>query len=231
MDKIDSLDIRDINKRVISFQKFIIRRAYGLYYLIWTLALFDFLIFPSILSSGYLTVNYEYAYIIYAINYVIVLYIAIKITKKIFSIASKTHKLEYGKINKKFRPLNFPLINYIYIITTVLLLILFAYFFQKGYFYFAVYLYSVNVILFAMGFSIRKYIKLSFKKMPLEGNVAFYTYNISAAGTILFFIISSFLIKILVDYSFLIWFIAMFGWFFSSFYALYHAPDEVVDNE
>ena len=226
MDKIDSLNIRDINKRVITFQKFIIRRAYGLYYLIWALAIFDFLIFPSILFSGYLNINYEYAYIIYAINYVIVIYIAIEVSIKIFSTANKTYKLEYGKINNRFRP-----VNYIYIITTVLLLILFAYFFQKEYFYFAVYLYSINVILFAMGFGIRNYLKLSFKKMPLEGNVAFYTYNISAAGTILFFIISAFLIKTFVYYPFLMWFIAMFGWFFSSFYALYHAPDEVIENE
>lgn len=224
MDNINLDDITYINKKAIKFERFIIRRAYGLYYLIWAFAIFEFLIAPFILSS--LHINLYYFYIIYAISYIITLYIAIELSKHLFSKVYKTYKLEYNEDKKKFKP-----VNYIYIIIIIILLILFSYFFQKEYFYYAMFLYIVNVLLFSFGLNILGYLRLSFKKIPFEGYIAFYSYDISAIGTIIFFIISSFLFKNIVYYSFLPWFIAISGWLFSSYYAIYHAPDEVVDNE
>jgi len=224
MDDINLDEIICINKKAIKFERFIIRRTYGLYYLIWAFAIFEFLISPFILSL--LHINLYYFYIIYAISYIITLYIAIELSNRLFSKVYRTYKLEYNKDKKKFKA-----INYIYIIIAIILLILFSYFLQREYFYYAIFLYIVNVLLFSFGLNILGYIRLSFKKIPFEGYIAFYSYNISAIGTILFFIISSFLFKNIVYYSFFIWIIAISGWFVSSYYAIYHAPDEVVDNE
>ena len=113
----------------------------------------------------------------------------------------------------------------------IFLLVGFAYFFQRDYFYYALFMYITNILLFTLGFKIFEYLKLSFQYIPIEGYIAVYSYITSAGGTMLFFIISSFLFKNLIQYSFLTWIIAFAGWFFSSYYAVYHAPDEVVANE
>ena len=225
MDNINSEDIIEINKKAIIFERFIIRRAYGLYYLIWAFALLEFILVPIILFSTNFT-DLEYLYIIWILIYFITLFTAIKLTKNLFSKIYRTYKLEYGIRNSRFKR-----INYVYMLAAVLLLVGFAYFFQRDYFYYALFLYITNIVLFTMGFRIFEYIKLSFQNIPVEGYIAVYSYITSAAGTMLFFITSSFFLKNLIPYSFLIWIIALAGWFFSSYYAVYHAPDEVVANE
>jgi len=51
-----------------------------------------------------LHINLDYIYIIYAISYIITLYIAIELSKHLFSKVYKTYKLEYNKDKKSLSP-------------------------------------------------------------------------------------------------------------------------------
>lgn len=223
MDNLDSDKIIQINQRALNFERFILRRAFGLYYLVWALAILEFIGTPLIFEHIYS--NLTYFIIIYLIGYFITLVIGISLSRTIFLKVFRTYKFQYRRIyNDKKK------IYYLYPLLIVFILT-FSYIFQKPFFFQGLYVYIINLLLFAFGFKLFKYIKISFQKVPPEGYIAFYTYNASAAGSIVFFIISSALFKNLVLYSFIPWALALFGWFCCAFYAIYHAPDEVVNNE
>ncbi|KJE48625.1 MULTISPECIES: hypothetical protein [Acidiplasma] len=224
MDDINKIDLLKINKRILGFEKFLLRRAFGLYYLTWSMAILGFITFPYILFNIYH--KYVYYLILYIIIYLIIVFLGINLSKSIFRRAYRSIKLKSGYRAPKFRK-----INYLYMIIIIIILLSFAYFFQYNYFYYAIALYTVNILFFFLGFKILGYIKISLDNIPLEGYIAFYTYISSALATILFFIFSSFYLGNYVYFSFDFWIISVIGWMFSSFYALYHAPDEVVSNE
>ena len=223
MDNLDSEKIIQINQRALNFERFILRRAFGLYYLIWALAILEFIGTPLIFQHIYS--NLTYFIIIYLIGYFITVIIGISLSRRIFLRVFRTYKFRNRRIYKDRKK-----IYYLYPVL-ILLIIVFSYLLQRPFFFTDLYVYSINVLLFVFGFQLFKYIKISFEKVPPEGYIAFYTYIASAAGSIIFFIISSELFKSLVLYSFIPWTLALFGWFFCAFYAIYHAPDEVVNNE
>ena len=223
MDNLDSDKIIQINQRALNFERFILRRAFGLYYLVWALAILEFIGTPLILEYFYS--NLTYFIIIYLIGYFITLVIGISLSRTIFLKVFRTYKFRHQGIYKDRKK-----IYYLYPVL-ILLIIVFSYVLQRPFFFQGLYVYIINLLLFVFGFRLLKYIKISFEKVPPEGYIAFYTYDISAAGSILFFIISSELFKNLVLYSFIPWTLALFGWLFCAFYAIYHAPDEVVNNE
>ncbi len=224
MDNLDSDNIIKINRRVLNFERFMIRRAYGLYYLVWAIAILEFLGAPVIILhySSSLT---DFI-IIYIIGYIITVFTGVTLSRNIFSKVFKAYKFINGATYKGAKK-----IYYLYAVMIIIIIIIFSYFFQKSFFFQGLYVYIINGLLFVFGLQLFKFIKLTFEKIPPEGYIAFYTYNISAAGSILFFIISSEVFKTLVYYSFVPWIVALFGWLFSSYYAIYHAPDEVVNNE
>ena len=212
-----------INHRALNFEKFILRRAYGLYYLVWAFAILEFIGSPLILEHIYS--NLTYFIIIYLMGYFITLIIGIILSRRIFLKVFRTYKFRNRSIYKEKKK-----IYYLYP-AVILLTIVFSYLLQRPLFFQGLYVYSINILLFLFGFQLFKYIKISFESVPPEGYVAFYTYIASAAGSILFFIVSSEIFKNLILYSFIPWALALFGWFFCAFYAIYHAPDEVVNNE
>lgn len=223
MDNLDSDKLIQINHRALNFERFILRRAFGLYYLVWAFAILEFIGTPVIFEHYYS--NLTYFIIIYLTGYVITLVIGIGLSRKIFLKVFRTYKFRYGKIYKDRKKT-----YYLYPVLIVLIIV-FSYVLQRPFFFQGLYVYIINLLLFVFGFRLFKYIKMSFEKVPPEGYIAFYTYDISAAGSILFFMLSSEIFKNLVLYSFIPWALALFGWFFCAFYAIYHAPDEVVNNE
>ncbi len=226
MDNINTDKIININKKVINFERFIIRRTYGLYYLIWALAFSGFEIIPIIVLGFYYNKNLMELYILYFIAYFIIIIIAVKLSKNLFSKVYKTYKLKYGYIKK-----NSNNKKYFYVFTAMLIIVIFLYFFERQFFYYGLFVYLINISTVAMDIKIHGYLKLSFDKIPFEGYIAVYSYLLSSLLTMVFFTFSVFFFKGIVYYSFTMWFIAVIGWFFSSFYAIYHAPDEVVCDE
>ena len=223
MDNLDSDKIIQINQRALNFERFILRRAFGLYYLVWALAILEFIGTPMIFEHFYS--NLTDFIIIYLIGYFITVIIGISLSRRIFLKVFRTYTFKYKTKYKDKKK-----IYYLYPVL-ILLIIVSSYVLQRPFFFQGLYVYIINFLLFLFGFRLLKYIKISFEKVPPEGYIAFYTYDISAVGSILFFIISSELFKNLVLYSFIPWALALFGWFFCAFYAIYHAPDEVVNNE
>ena len=223
MDNLDSEKIMQINHRALNFERFILRRAFGLYYLVWALAISEFIGTPLIFEHFYS--NLTDFIIIYLIGYFITVIIGISLSRTIFLKVYRTYTFKYQTKYKDKKK-----IYYLYPVL-ILLIIVSSYVLQRPFFFQGLYVYIINFLLFLFGFRLLKYIKISFEKVPPEGYIAFYSYDISAVGSILFFIISSELFKNLVLYSFIPWALASFGWFFCAFYAIYHAPDEVVNNE
>ena len=93
MDNLDSEKIMQINHRALNFERFILRRAFGLYYLVWALAISEFIGTPLIFEHFYS--NLTDFIIIYLIGYFITVIIGISLSRTIFLKVYRTYTFKY----------------------------------------------------------------------------------------------------------------------------------------
>ncbi|MEM0288140.1 MAG: hypothetical protein QXG05_08255 [Nitrososphaerota archaeon] len=211
-DEVEALRI--VAERALKFQQYILRRAWGLYYAVWSLAFILWVFLPYSLSIYYPAAGafpYLVAYTTPAI-------IGMAATTWIFKRAKATIELKKvaGRIENKKRP--FYRRNYIYFLLFLAILSS-AIIFPRHIFYL---IYIAFLIL--VDFEIYWSLKDSFQKIPAEGYLAVLTLALSISLTaIAFILLESFVLL------FLGWIPSIAGWLFCSLYSLYHAPESMVE--
>src|SRR5579884_3315130 len=153
--------LRAVAERALKFQQYMLRRAWGLYYAVWSLAFVLWLAIPYSISILYPDAGF-YPYLI---AYSIPGLIGFFATSWIFS--------------KQRRRRNFSLIAWLIFFAILISSIAFS----RSTFYFV-----YSAFLMILDYFIYKSLKYSFPKIPVEGYVAIATFTSSVAVTAISFI-------------------------------------------
>jgi len=204
--------LEELAERVLGFQKYILRRAWGIYYSVWSFATLSWMFLPSIIEFLYPhapSLSYFVAYSIVGI-------IAGAATARIFSNARRT--LVLRRIVSKVRRPKRTLIYRMWWLPFYGFIIL-AFIFVKPYFYTLLMILLVSVDLF-----VYYELKASFSRIPPEGLLAIASFAASIALGLYASLVSNSYLLFGVD-----WLPMVLSWLFCSLYALYHAPDYMVE--
>src|SRR5579875_1578527 len=200
-------DLMRIGLRALIIQRFILRRAWGVYYAIWAISFTIFFFLPII--NNYFQVNDNY--LLNYIEYILALTIAGITTWYNFS---KTYKiLTFKKIfettnNNKLRRKYWIF----WLLYSIVLSIVIYYYWILSLLYI-----SLLVIPIINLFSLKR----TFDKIPFEGLLSNSSFFIAC---ILSIVIMQYFAN---DILYAIWAIESFIWGFSGFYAIYQAHEEL----
>jgi hypothetical protein len=210
MSEVETLKLLAI--KALKFQQYILRRAWGLYYAVWSLSFVLWLILPYSVSIFYPKAGF-YAYLF---AYSLPALVGMVVTNWIFRRARRTielRRLTFGRSKKSAASTN--LIPWLIFFA----IILSAFIFPNVTFY---YVYSGFLVI--LDYFIYKTLRYSFERIPVEGYIAIATFTLSVAITaIALTFTKSYFIFILG------WTPSIAGWLFSSIYSLYHAPESMVE--
>src|SRR5579884_1743566 len=195
--------LRAVAERALKFQQYMLRRAWGLYFVLW-------LAIPYSISILYPDAGFYPYLIAYSIPGII----GILATSWIFSRARRTIELRHVTSGLQRRR-NFSLIAWLIFFAILISSIAFS----RSTFYFV-----YSAFLMILDYFIYKSLKYSFPKIPVEGYVAIATFTSSVAVTAISFIFTQAYYILALG-----WFPSIAGWLFSSIYSLYHAPESMVE--
>jgi hypothetical protein len=203
--------------RALTFQNFILRRAFGLYYAIWAAAFVVFILFPVAVSIAYPTLSGWGLAVYYAFIAGILLG-AIWATSWAFGQTYRTSRFRDARAHRTttrsyFGPTLVIGVAIFVLVVAVALLNSFA-----GLLVLDACLGGVNLWLL---FTVRRV----FERLPPEGAVAVGTYAISIVGSAVALVLT----RSPTDYA-LLWLVAIAGWTFCGIYALYHASEELASG-
>lgn len=200
--------------KALKFQHYILRRAWGLYYAVWSLSFILWMLLPYSVSVFYPNAGF-YAYLF---AYSLPGLVGMVVASWIFGKARRTielRSLTFGRERRKKLASAINLIPWLLFFAIIISALVFS----RSTFY---YVYSGFLVIF--DYFIYKALKYSFERIPLEGYIAIATFTSSIAITAiaLNFTRSYYIIN-------LGWAISVVGWLFSSIYSLYHAPESMVE--
>ncbi len=216
-DAIKGTQLEAIAERALTFQRYILRRAWGIYYAVWTVAFAAFVLINFLPIPANLSQNILASELIFGTLYGSIGLAAGVATIRIFGNAHRTlrlHRILTRDRQGKAKTYSF-LIGW-WASLYVIIALSFAFFGQHA-----------LSVLFASLFSVEIFIyyqmRISFpNRMPFEGKVALLSYGF---GTTFSFLTSLFIYNSLI---FTIgWGSILIVWLFCALYALRHASEEL----
>lgn len=215
----------DIHQKIIVFETFLVRRTFGLYYLTWAVAIALFVSLPYFIILTHLESQLDLFLGTYVILYIITVVSATKVSRNIFKKIMRTNLIRLrNEVEKPFKGIYLSLLM---LLSVLLSFIYLAHLPDEA---FGIGVIVPNVLLLALDIKIFEIMRQFFNNVPPEGYVAVYTFSLSALFSISFFLLTDILSVSLIYYSYMWWLIAFLGWLFSSYYAIYHATDEVINS-
>lgn len=210
--------LETIARHALTFQKYVFRRAWGVYYGVWMVAITIFIFgyqfpFMSIFPAGM-------AWIPYSILYGGVGIIAGIASFWIFGNAWRTLKLRkaVGIRDEKFRRKYVLLIMLWWAAIYAAIGVSFTFFEGQAFTVLYGALFLIEIFLFYQ-------LRASFpNRMPAEGKIALASYGFSSTVSLVVSVLG--LNPVLYTP---LWIVTIAAWFFSALYALRHAPDELVE--
>lgn len=209
--EIDS-QLEQLAEKALVFQTYVLRRAWGVYYSVWSFAVSFWIILPVILGKLYPDAPSTLYFVLYSL----IGMLAGSATARIFSNAWRTLALRRIIRRERKRPKRILLYRFWWI--PIYAIMIFAFVFERFYFYtlFLLLLTSVDIMVYYE-------LKISFSRLPFEGLLAIVSYAVSLAIGLYSSLISN-------GYLFFViaWAPMVISWFICSLYALYHAPESLV---
>jgi len=200
--------------RALTFQSYLIRRAWGVYYAIWAAALVTFFVFPALVAEAYPSLSFlgEITY------YALIL--------AVLGLATWATSWSFGQT---FRALNFrravhregPHHWHFYLFLTIGLATFVA-ILAVAYLSSFAGLLALDAALAVINIWILVAVRDTFARVPPEGSIAVGTYAVSVVGSATALVLTH-----SQSWFGAFWVVAIIGWSFSAVYALYHAPEEM----
>lgn len=214
-----------IKESSISMYRYSLRRAFGIYYSIWSISIFYF-VFLGPLLYDYLPSNTG-GFAMGFISFMLVLLIASYYTYKVFSRSGRAMEMDRifhmgsGKLSKKF----YLLYNvaYLFILVSLILYLEVELPDLMGFIIFYLVLSLIPIYLLIS-------MKISLGNITLDGYASAMTYMFSIISTVIFLILTrppSFP-QNSID---IFWSPTLIGWIFASMYSFYMAPGELGIHE
>jgi hypothetical protein len=212
-----------MGKKSMSLYRYSTRRAFGIYYSIWAMAIFFFVFFFPQLTI-FIPEDIPGA-ISVILMFFGVFFIATYFTVRVFTRAGKAMNLEdvFHTGRKHIWIRAYQLSNILFITVFLSVVVFFSLRSSGSAFLGYIVMYSM---LFAISLYLLLYLKISLSRIPLEGYVASFSYMFSSLASIL-------IILIFRPVAFpempiqLAWSPTIIAWIFSSMYAFYMAPGEL----
>lgn len=204
-------ELREVGERALSFQRYIFRRTWGVYYAIWSAAFIIYILSGLLPLGG--------SWILYAILFTVIGWGAGMATWWIFRLAQRTMLLRIAVNGKRQKKKGMVFLYRLWpVALTVLACFSFAYLHTQAF-----------IILYLMLSSVVLYLYYGFKasfgeKTPFECKIALFSFGIS--------IILSVIASSIFGHSNLtavIWSAESAVWMYCALYALWHAPRELVE--
>lgn len=211
-------ELEKIARHALIFQKYVFRRAWGIYYAVWTTAITIFTFGYRLPFSALFPASV--AWIPYALLYAGVGTLAGIASFWIFGSAWRTLKLRrvVGEPNKRLRRKYFLLIVLWWAATYAAIGISFTLFEVHAFTVLYGALFLIEIFLFYQ-------LRTSFpNSMPPEGKIALASYGFSSTLSLVVSILG--INPVLYTP---LWIVTIAAWFYCSVYALRHAPDELVE--
>jgi hypothetical protein len=211
-------EIELVGRRAIRFQNYVLRRAWGVYYAVWALAifLFEFVTY----STSVLAPVYGYNVVFYIVVYTVIGGLAGWVTMVNFSKAWKTIRLRRALAHPKCST-EAPKITRFFAI----FLGYFAGFYLANHFFGVSGEALTYVLLFSIPVFVYFWLRRSFEKTPIEGILACVSYGSAS-------LVSAYSVVAHLDVMTTVaWSITIFAWVFASIYAFYRAPEELVNQD
>ncbi|EZQ10185.1 hypothetical protein CM19_04365 [Candidatus Acidianus copahuensis] len=220
----DMENTKDIAKDVLKWQRYIIRKTYGVYYALWAGLITIFTFSPYFIFNVF---NSKYSVILLIITYLLAESLGFWFTRKIFRKTNRTIEfnsaLEKNKNNSKKRnPWKLGILIII-IISAVEYALAITAKDLVGYIFYS--LLGASILYLLIGIILYISLKGIFNNIPLEGKLA--SFSLIGGG----------LVNLLPSlyFGFPLWvltsIIIILTWLFSSIFALYYAPTELIDND
>ena len=204
--------IRSTYEKALRFQEYVLRRAWGIYYALWAAIISSYLVVPSLVSLFYPSAP-GYLYFLF---YSIASLLGTLATTRIFLVARRTLELR-NALHRRGRASSYRGVLLIWLAVFVAFAAAAA---ASESAFIATY---VAVLTFIDAYIYRA-LRLSFPRIPFEGYVALGTYTVSIAVFALSFLRVLPSISMTASTA-----ITVAGWVFSALYALYHAPEAMVE--
>ena len=211
--------LKCVGTKAVSLDRYLQRRAWGIYYSIWAFSIFLFLF----LSYPIDLIRLFYVQIIvYIASYIIIVVFASYFSGLVFSRAKRLASLQRDLSNlDKREPMKNSLIGILLIILLIAAIILISSGLLRT---FLGILLEVTFLAF-IDLYVYNMIKRSLGKIPYEGWMAVSVFIFSDIGSALTVIIFR-----SPEYFEYLWIPTVVAWFLASIYSLYHARDELIDR-
>jgi hypothetical protein len=206
-----------IADRALTFQYFILRRAFGVYYAIWAGAISVFVVFPAVVSIVYPTFSGWVLAVYYAMIAAVLLG-AIWATSWTFGQTYRTNRFRDARTHRKIAGSYFVPSLAIGVAIFALVVAIALLSSIAGLLVLDVCLAGVNLWLL---FTVRRV----FPRLPPEASIAVGTYAVSVVGSAVALVLT----KNQTEFA-LFWVVAIVGWTFCGLYALYHASEELASG-
>lgn len=208
-------ELRLTGKRALAFDNFVMRRAWGVYYAIWALAIALFIFIPSAI---YALVPPEFMGIVFPVVYILIGISATLGVTRTFSLAEGTINLRrslYGKEHDTKRNVYIYLTGWSILIA---LMVVISVNFQTpvGFILISTFLSAIDIYVY---FTLRRY----FLRIPAEGLMAVGAFAFSTVGGLA----AAALTQSSTVYD-IFWLPTIATWVFAALYTLYRAPEDLV---
>ena len=212
--------LKCVGTKAVSLDRYLQRRAWGIYYSIWAFSIFLFIF----LSYPIDFIRQFYAEIIvYIASYVLIVVFASYFSGLVFSRAKRLASLQRDLSDPDdWSPKKNSLIGIMLFILLIAAISLISSGLLRtflGILLEVTFLAFIDLYVYSM-------IKRSLGKIPLEGWVAVSVFMFSDIGSALTVIIFR-----SPEYFVYFWIPTVVAWFLASIYSLYHARDELIDHE
>jgi hypothetical protein len=207
-------ELARIADRALVFQGYLLRRAWGVYYAIWSAALTTFFIFPALAAAPLLALPWWGGGVYYATLLALVL-VAIWATSWAFGQTFRSARFRQARYARRVGRRRFLQmvgigLGIFALVTAIAFLSSFAGLLVLDA--------SLGVINLWLLLAVRR----SFPRVPPEGTIAVATYAASILGSA-----AALLVTHDQLWFGLSWIVGAAGWAFCGVYALYHAPEEM----
>ena len=211
---VGSDQLGQIADRALVFQNFLLRRAWGVYYLTWSAALTGLFVVPSVLT-GPLSSAPLWALVLYYVYLVGVIALATWATAWAFTQSARAVRLRQLREARSVARRRFLQVLAVSLGITALV---FAVSYLSSFAGLLVLDASLGAVIVWLLIQVRAW----FSRPPPEATIAISTYGISVVGSALVLLLTH-QQALYADF----WLLATVAWAFCGTYALYHSPEEM----
>ena len=207
-----------VGNRAVVMERYLLKRAWGIYYAIWALSILLFIYLPNLLNPIRPVLLQDIAF---GSSYAVIIAVSGYVSGWVFSRVARAAKLQgdlAGNFGRNFKD---TILNY----TTLILLFLLVILLATGFFKFFVGLFMEAVILILVAVYVYRWVTRSLGKVPPEAAMAIITFILSD----IFSTVSVIVTRGAFYYAD-IWIPTVAAWFLASIISFANAGDELLQN-